>query len=105
MSRGRRHTAHSAARGKSSRLQAQRRVMDERRAERIEAKAREPRDPWACPRPDKRHHGSQERATAHLLSVARVDAVPAHVDVYPCPCGGGWVWGRRSWAETRGEAG
>lgn len=53
----------------------------------------EPPDPWACPRPDKRHHDTEETARRRLAEHDDKDGVRR--DVKPCPCGAGWVWGRR----------
>lgn len=36
------------------------------RDEQLERHGRDPRDPWACPRPDKRHHLTQAQAAEHL---------------------------------------
>ena len=64
------------------------------RDEQLERHSRDPRDPWACPRPDKRHHLTQAQAAEHLARVNPVDD-GVQRDVFPCRCGGGYVWGRR----------
>lgn len=88
----RRYTSERGAAPKVARFRRERsaRVVDER--ERA-AESRPVRDVWACPRPDKDHHGSEGAALARLAAYVTDDGMVR--DVWACPCGAGWVWGRR----------
>lgn len=84
------HQRKQSKKPSASLRDARRRAQASRRWDPPEKDSEDPPDPWACPRPDKRHHGSLQKAEERL---AQFPYDPED-SIRLCACGRGWIWGR-----------